>query len=82
MNQERAIMKGHLAELKPQKIDLAGKITANLRAVKNALAASAVTPIGQLDIEGAAVHLNEAVELKARYLDVCSHIETLERELA
>ena len=82
MNMERTIMQGHMANLKPQKNELAGRITANLRAVKNALAASAVTPIDQLDIEGAAVHLNEAASLKTEYLEVCRKIIALERELA
>ncbi|ACL05247.1 hypothetical protein Dalk_3559 [Desulfatibacillum aliphaticivorans] len=81
MNEARAIVKGHIADLKPKKNELAGRIAANLRAVKNTLAASAVTPIDQLDIEGAAVHLSEAAALKAEYLETCGKIAALEREL-
>ncbi|WP_028314681.1 hypothetical protein [Desulfatibacillum aliphaticivorans] len=81
MNTQRAIIKGHIADLKPKKIELAGRIAANLRAVKNTLAASTVTSIEQLDIEGAAVHLSEAASLKAEYLETCGKIAALESEL-
>ncbi len=81
MNTERQIIKGRVAELKSKRNELAGRVAANLRAVKNALAASAVTPIDQLDIEGATVHMNEAKALKAEYLETCDKIKTLEREL-
>lgn len=81
MNLELSIIKGRIAELKPRKNELAGMIAANIRAAKTILAASAVTPIDRLDIEGAAIQLQEAQGLKAQYLEVCRDIATLEQEL-
>ena len=82
MSMERAILKGELAELKMKKMELETAISANIKAVKNALAAASVTPIARIDVEGALVNLKEAAEGKKKLAEVVAMIERVNDELA
>lgn len=82
MNSERAILKGHLSDLKKRKMDLDLKIDANIKAAKALLAASAITPIERIDVEGACVNLQEACALKKQRAEVLEKISAIDLELA
>lgn len=82
MNEERAILKGHLSDLKKEKTELDVQIDANLRSVKRALAAYMLQPISEVDIDGALVNLREAKEKKDRRTAVMAKIAAIEKELA
>ena len=82
MNTEIAALKGHLSDLKMRKMDLELKIDANIKAAKQLLAASAIKPIDQIDIEAAVVNLKEAVALKRERAEAISNIEKIEQELS
>ncbi len=81
MNTEIAALKGHLADLKMRKMDLDLKIDANIKAAKALLAASAIKPIERIDVEGAAINLNEAAALKKEREKVIADIAKIEQEL-
>lgn len=81
MNTERAILKGHLAELKQKKIELATAISGKIRAAKSLLVASNILPIARIDLAGAALELTEASAMKTEYAGVCETIAELEAEL-
>ena len=82
MNTEIAALKGHLSDLKMRKMDLELKIDANIKAAKQMLAASAIKPIDQIDVEAAVVNLKEAAELKHKRAEVITKIGTIELELS
>ncbi len=79
---ERLILRGKLAELKQQKMQLATALDANIKAAKAPLAASAVTPLVDLDLATAHANLSEALEQQRRYRELCRQIAELEKELA
>lgn len=81
MNPERAVLKGHLSDLKTQKLDLDLKIDANIKAAKALLAGASITPIDRIDLDGAVVNLKEAADLKKQRTDVMKKITTIEQEL-
>ena len=78
---ERLILKGRLSDLKSRKMDLDLRIDANVKAAKALLAGSSVTPIDQMDIEGAAVNLKEAASLKKERAQILTDISKIEQEL-
>lgn len=82
MNTEIAALKGHLSDLKMRKMDLELKIDANIKAAKQLLAASAIKPIDQIDVDAAVVNLKEAAELKRKRAEVITKIGKIEQELA
>lgn len=82
MNAERAVLKGHLSDLKKRKMELDLSIDANVKAAKALLAGSSITPIEQIDIEGAEVNLREAAALKRERAEVLAKIAKIEQELA
>ena len=81
MSEERAILKGHLADLRQKKIQLETEIAGELRGVKRILAASNITPIADIDIEGASLAMTRAAEMKKELADVRAKIEKAEAEL-
>lgn len=81
LNVERAILKGRLAELKEKKVQLATAIQAKVRAVKTTLGTAMVSPIVEIDLAGALVHLGEAKRLQDEYREVLAQIAEIEREL-
>lgn len=81
MNTERAILKGHLSDLKERKMKLELQIDANIKAAKVLLAGSSVTPIDRIDIEGAYINLKEAAELKQKRAQAVADIAKIEQEL-
>jgi len=82
MNQERAILKGHLAGLKEEKMRIATAIAANLAAVQTFLAGWRIRAIADIDIDSAHYNLREAAELKIKLTAVCVDITKIEAELA
>jgi len=82
MNTERAILKGMLADLKMKRMGLVVSIGANLKAVRNTLAAINLRPIAEIDTEAALVHLKEAAVQKKELADIDAKIAEAERELA
>ena len=81
INMERQVLKGQLSDLKMKKMKLETSIAANLKAVKMILAGAAITPIAQIDIEGALVNLKEAAAQKRELTQVIKDIEIIEAEL-
>ncbi len=81
MNTEIAALKSHLSDFKMRKMDLEIKIDAKIKAAKNLLAASAIKPIDQIDVESAATRLQEAAALKKKRAKIMEGIEKIEQEL-
>jgi nitrate reductase NapAB chaperone NapD len=82
LNTERAILKGHLSELEHQEKKIITAYEANIGAVKNALVAIKLTPIGRHDLDGALVNLKEASDLKKELTEVRTKITDIREELA
>lgn len=82
MNMDRAVLMGYLAEARQKKNSLAVKIAGALRSVQVLLAGAAVRKIEEIDIEAAALNLDEAVGLKKEFLAACETIAKLEKELS
>ncbi|MFH2011694.1 MAG: hypothetical protein ABIJ37_03165 [Pseudomonadota bacterium] len=81
MSEERLILKGRYLDLKQKRIDLALQINTQIKSIKNLLAASSVSPIADIDLEGIAALATEARDLRREYLDVCGKIAQVEKEL-
>lgn len=81
MNQERAILKGRLAEQKEKKTSLVAGIHANLSAVQTFLAGWRIRKIEEIDIDSAHLNLQEAARQKGELAEVREKIKTLEAEL-
>lgn len=82
LKQEQMILRGRLEELRMEKMDLAARAEANIRAAKGLLAAASVTPLAEIDLAGAAVHITEAADLQKRYVEVCGKMAAIEKELS
>jgi hypothetical protein len=82
MNQEIAIIRGMLAELRQKKLSLEARIAASVRAAKSLLAGFELRPIREVDIAGAAIHLRDAEALAEELSAVVRDIAAAERELA
>jgi len=74
-------LKGALAEKKQTRMDLSVRIDAKVKAVKDLLAVSAVTPVAELDLAAAALFVYEALELQKELKGVLLDIQRLGREL-
>lgn len=81
MSEERLILKGRYLDLKQKRIDIALQINTQIKAIKNLLAASSVSPIADIDIEGVAALAVEARDLKMKYMEICHDIAKIEKEL-
>ena len=81
MSEERLILKGKYLDLKQKKIDLALQINTQVKAIRNLLAASSVSPIAEIDLEGVAALAVEVRDLKRRYMEICHDIARIEKEL-
>lgn len=82
MNQERAILKGRLAELKEKSMELTGGIQANLSAVQTLLAGWRIRKFEEIDIDAALHNMKEAARQKKDLMQVRSDIKSIEEELA
>lgn len=82
MNQEIAMLRGLLSELKRKKMELETRVAANLRAVKLSLAALELRPLRELDITGMAAIMRGAEMLMAELNGVYDDIAKAEKELA
>ena len=81
MSEERLILKGKYLDMKQKKIDLALQINTQVKAIKNLLAASFVSPIAEIDLDGVAALAIEGRDLKIRYMEICHDIARIEKEL-
>ena len=82
MNQERAILKGRLSDLKMQKMEIETSISANVKACKALLAGFEYDSIRKFDLTAASVHLREAAAQKTKLMEVIGTIQKIEEELA
>ncbi|MDL2320758.1 hypothetical protein LJC47_00210 [Desulfosarcina sp. OttesenSCG-928-B08] len=81
MNTERAILKGHLADLKMKKMNLQATVSAHLRSVQNFLTGFSIRPLSETDIDSALVNLQVAADQNRELAQVLKKIKTLEAEL-
>lgn len=81
MNEERAILKGYLAEAKQEKMKLETEISSRIRSVRTLLAGFEFKPISRVDIEGASAILVECVNLKRQLTEVSERIDKLREDL-
>ena len=81
MSEERLILKGRYMDMKQKRIDLTLRINAQIKAIKNLLASSSVSPIAEIDLEGVAVLAVEARDLKTKHMEICCDIAKVEKEL-
>jgi len=81
MSEERLILKGRYMDMKQKRIDLALQINTQIKAIKNLLASSSVSPIAEIDLEGVAVLAAEARDLKTKHMEICCDIAKVEKEL-
>ena len=81
MNQERAILKGRLSDLKMKKMELETSISANVKACKALLAGFEYDSVRKFDLTAASVHLREAAAQKTTLLDMIAKIQNIEAEL-
>ena len=77
----RLEMKGALQELKLKKMNLIISADSKIKAIKDALALSAVTPLDEINIDAVALLSEELKALKEEYLDTVKKIDALKKEL-
>lgn len=77
----RLEMKGALQELKLRKMNLIISADSKIKAIKDALALSAVTPLDEINIDAVALLSEELKALKEEYLDTVKKIDVLKKEL-
>ena len=77
----RLEMKGALQELKLRKMNLIISADSKIKAIKDALALSAVTPLDEINIDAVALLSEELKALKEEYLDTVKKIDALKKEL-
>lgn len=81
MNQERAILKGQLADLKMKKMELETSISANVKGCKALLAGFEYDSVRKFDLEAASLHLKEAAAQKRNLMELIENIRNIESEL-
>lgn len=74
-------LREELSRLKGKKIELSLAADAAIRAAKDILALSSVTPLAEIDLKTAAAHLNRAVAHQNELVDVLRKVRDVEREL-
>ncbi len=77
----RLEMKGALSELKLKKMNLIISADSKIKAIKDVLALSAVTPLDEINIDAVALLSEELKALKEEYLDTQKKINALKKEL-
>lgn len=77
----RLEMKGALQELKLKKMNLIISADSKIKAIKDELALSAVTPLDEINIDAVALLSEELKALKEEYLDTVKKIDALKKEL-
>ncbi len=77
----RLEMKGALQELKLRKMNLIISADSKIKAIKDELALSAVTPLDEINIDAVALLSEELKALKEEYLDTVKKIDALKKEL-
>lgn len=82
MNTERLMLKGRKAELNPLANELILKINANAEAARALLNMAGLVPPDKLDLNGASINLNEAIELQRELNDVRKELTQIEERLA
>jgi len=78
---ERLQLKGMLHDLKLKKMKFITAADANIKAVRNLLATASFTPLEDIDIRNALIHLQEAMDQQKGYLEACNDIAKIEKEL-
>ena len=81
MNQERAILKGKLADLKMKKMELETSISANVKGCKALLAGFEYESVRKFDLAAASLHLKEAATQKQSLMELIEKIRDIEAEL-
>jgi len=74
-------LKEQLSRLKQRRIELTLSADASIRAARELLAASAVTPLVEIRLETARLHLDHAIKDQEALTEVLEQIRTIEREL-
>lgn len=74
-------LKEELARLKQKKIELSLSADASIKAAKELLATSSITPLHEIDLQTAALHLEHAIKDQAWLATVLADIRKIEREL-
>lgn len=67
--------------LKMRRMEIQTAAGAKLKAVRSIFATSAITPLSEIDIEGAYELIRELREMKAECIDITEKIKTAQREL-
>lgn len=74
-------LKERLSQLKQQRIELTLSADASIKAAKEILATSSVTPLSEIQLNKAQLHLSHAIKDQAALVEIVEQIHTLEREL-
>ncbi|MFH2012504.1 MAG: hypothetical protein ABIJ37_07400 [Pseudomonadota bacterium] len=81
MNTERQILKNEHLALKHKKMELAVEAGGKIASIKNLLARASLSPISEIDMEVVALLAIEARDLRRQYMDVCTKMAQVEKEL-
>lgn len=74
-------LEGMIQRLKMRRMEIQASAGAKLKALRSILATSAITPLGEIDIEGAYELIRELKDMKAECLEITEKIKTAEKEL-
>jgi len=77
----RMQLKGELHDLKMKKLDLQTKARRKIESAREILAPVLIRRIEEIDLEGAVMYLQEALEHKKELIDVLEKIKKIEAEL-
>jgi hypothetical protein len=74
-------LKERLSQLKQQRMELSLSADASIKAARDLLATSSITPLLEIDLTRATAHLNHALKDQSALITVVEQIHTIEREL-
>lgn len=74
-------LKEELSRLKQRRIELTLSADASIKAAKELLATSGVTPLMDIDLKTAALHLDHAIKVQNELEEVLANSRKIEREL-
>jgi len=74
-------LKEQLSRLKQRRIELTLSADASIKAARELLAASAVTPLMEIELEKAQLHLAHAIRAQHELAEVLEQMRAVEREL-
>jgi hypothetical protein len=74
-------LKERLNQLKHQRIELSLSADASIKAARDLLATSSITPLLEIDLARAQAHINHAIKDQDCLKEVMEQIHTIEREL-